>query len=128
MTYPGNTTDCPSGSIQMISTCHMSARMVRLTKINTNPDGAVSKCTTRPQTKSNEERERDVNCLVQKTLNSTSLASQSTQALVSSGILNPAVRRGREIHQKSRLFSDGDRAIPRAILPANSSWIWDWSN
>ena len=64
MTYPGNTIDGLFGSIQMTSTRHMGARMVRLAKINTNLDGAVSKRTTGYQTKSNEERERDENCLV----------------------------------------------------------------
>ena len=127
MTYPGNTADCPSDSIQMISTCHMRARMVRLIKINTNPDGAVSKRTTRHQTKSNKERE-GCKLFGAKTLNSTSLASQSTQALVSSGILNLAVRQGREIHRKSCLLSGGGRAILRAFLPANSSWIRGWSS
>ena len=63
-----------------------------------------------------------------KTLNSTSLASQSTQALVSSGILNPVIRRGRETHRKSSLLSGGGRVVLQTLLPANCSWIRGWSS
>ena len=97
------------------------------------PNGALNKNRYEPEWRSAKAYKMASNIKRRKTkrrklfgtkiLNRTSLASQSTLALICHGILGPAPRRSREIRLKSCLLSDCGRAILLTLFLADCNGI-----